>query len=438
MNHVNKDPSRINFVNKNRQGKKVGTHRKELLIELYKCKTQNEPDLKPSKLMRVLSQDTGIGYTTVQNTVQKYLYEQGITQKRITRTLYENIGTSEKCKILQKIHSFWCRHKIPTLKNISFAINADPSLSSLSVCELKKVLKDLHFEYTPCNYRLRALTEKEDIVLWRRKYLEDIRHYRNEGRTIYYLQETWINAGEYSSKELLAAIEPSGEGKRIIVVHIGSVEGFVEGGLLCFESKKNTSNYHDHMNGEIFYEWFCGILSLLKENSVIVFDNVSYYSVENHVPTISWKKDSILKWFEGKGMVLDRPMVKFQLIEKVKKTRLIYDNYRRSVQEAINHNKDVLRLPPYHCQLSPMQLAWEVVVKHVKIKNCTSSKLDDVRQLLNDGVILVTTEMWAGYVNFSITNEDILWNLDIITDKILDETVTAKINLVTSSESSSD
>jgi len=419
----------------------VGTRRKEMLLELYKNKTLNEPNLKLSKLLRVLSRDTSIGYKTVKDTVQKYLFEQGITQKKIARKLYENIGTSDKCKILQKIHSFWCRHKIPTLKNISFAINADPGLPSLSICELKKVLKDLHFEYTPCNYnyRLRALTEKENIVLWRRKYLEDIRHYRNEGRTIYYLQETWINAEEYSSKDLWTDKEPSGEGKRIIAVHIGSVEDFVEGGLLCYESKTNTANYHEHMNGDIlFYKWFCGILPLLKENSVIVFDHASYYSVENHVPTMSWKKDSILKWFEGKGIVLDRPMVKFQLIEKVKNTRLMYDNYRRSVQEAINHNIDVLRLPPYHCHLSPMQLAWEVVARHEKINKCSSSKLDDVCQLLNDGVKLVTTEMWAGYVNFSITNEEILWNLDIITDKIMDETVTAKINLVTSSESSSD
>jgi len=215
----------------------VSTHKKELLIELYKYKTQNEPDLKLTKKMRLLSQDTGIGYTTVKNIVREYLCGQGIKQKRIARTFYEKIGTSDKCRILQKIHSFWFRHKIPTLKNTLLAINADPGLSSLSVCELKKILKDLHFEYTPCNYnyRLRALTEKEDIVLWRRKYLEDIRRYRNEGRTIYYLQETWINAGQYSSKDLWADIEPSGEGKRIIVVHIGSVEGFVEGGLLCFE-----------------------------------------------------------------------------------------------------------------------------------------------------------------------------------------------------------
>jgi len=37
-------------------------------------------------------------------------------------------------------------------------------------------------------------------VVWRQKYIEDIRRYRDEGRTIYFLDETWVNAGECSSK----------------------------------------------------------------------------------------------------------------------------------------------------------------------------------------------------------------------------------------------
>jgi len=68
---------------------------------------------------------------------------------------------------------------------------------------------------------------------------------------------------------------------------------------------------------------------------------------------------------------------------------LMNDNFKRSVQEAINHNKAVLRLPPYHCQLSPMQLAWAVVARHANMNNCTSSKLDDIRQLFNEGIKLV-------------------------------------------------
>jgi len=414
-----------------------------MLIDLFKKKTENEPDLKFSKLVNILSQETGIGVITVRNTLRKYFDRKpAITQKKRTfrPTVNEKIDISEKFAIREKIHSFWFRRRIPTSKNILLAINSDPKLPSLHFKTLKTVLKDLNFEYTKCGTTC-ALTETEEIVLWRRKYIEDVQRYRNEGRTIYYLEETWVNVGEYASKELWADVEPSGVGKRLIIVHIGSVEGFVEGGLLCYESKTNTSNYYDHTNGDIFYNWFCGILPLLNKNSVIVFDNASYYSVTNNVPTMSWKKDCIIRWFEDKGIVFDRPMVKCQLIEKVRQIRITYDNYRRSVQEAINHNKPVLRLPPYHCELNPMHLAWTVVVNYARMKNCTSSKLDDVRQLLNDGVKLVTPEKWANYVHYSILQEEKLWSLDFITDKILEEAVTASsdivtINLVSSSESS--
>jgi len=45
------------------------------------------------------------------------------------------------------------------------------------------------------------MIEKEKIVIWRNKYLENIRKYREEGRTIYYLDETWVNAGDISNKK---------------------------------------------------------------------------------------------------------------------------------------------------------------------------------------------------------------------------------------------
>lgn len=44
---------------------------------------------------------------------------------------------------------------------------------------------------------------------------------------------------------------PTRKGKRLIVLHIGSDKGFVEDGLLLFESK-STKDYHEEMDGERF------------------------------------------------------------------------------------------------------------------------------------------------------------------------------------------
>ena len=139
--------------------------------------------------------------------------------------------------------------------------------------------------------------------------------------TIYFLDETWVNAGECSSKVWIDTSvrshrdaflkglstgpkNQSGKGKHLIVVHIGSADGFVEGGLLCFESKKNTADYYDEMNGDTFYEWLCGVLPRLKEISITVMDNASYHSVKKDpVPTTAWKKDNIINWLKSKDIV---------------------------------------------------------------------------------------------------------------------------------------
>ncbi|CAK9810938.1 hypothetical protein ANTPLA_LOCUS6733 [Anthophora plagiata] len=132
--------------------------------------------------------------------------------------------------------------------------------------------------------------------------------YKAEGRHIYYLDETWVNAGDchkkiwmdstvHSSRDaqkrgLSTGIpEPTGKDKRLIIFHIGSVEGFVPGGLLCFESKKNSLDYHDQMNGATFMEWFQRILPSLKDGSVIVMDNAPYHSLKTEsCPTMNWTK----------------------------------------------------------------------------------------------------------------------------------------------------
>lgn len=58
---------------------------------------------------------------------------------------------------------------------------------------------------------------------------------------------------------------PSSKGKRLIFALIGLYDDFVVGGLLVFESKKNSNDYHDEMNGNSFYDWFSRILPLLKK-----------------------------------------------------------------------------------------------------------------------------------------------------------------------------
>lgn len=410
-----------------------------MIVNMYKTKIQEQPDIKYKPLIAFLTKASGIGRDTVCKTIRDYKNNfplKSPNKKKNRPTINDKIDDFDKNAIRQKIHCFWLRNEIPTLKKIVQAINDDPDLPNIPRTSLQRVLKELGFEYTKRN-RNSALTERRDLVVWRQKFIIDIRRFRNEGRTVYYLDETWVNAGDCCSKVWMDKTitshrdaflkglstgpkNPTGKGKRLIVVHIGSAEGFVEGGLLCFESKKNTADYHDEMNGETFYEWFCGVLPKLKENSIIVMDNASYHSVKKDpLPTMAWKKNQIVEWLISKGCVVDTSLVKHHLMEKVTEIRHRYDKYVID-EEASKYGKKVLRLPPYHCELNAIELAWSVVKNHVKANN-TTFKIDDVRKLLIDGVELVTPDMWANFVSHTIKEEDKLCSVDNNSDELLDQ-----------------
>ncbi|KAE9524419.1 hypothetical protein AGLY_015140 [Aphis glycines] len=303
-----------------------------MIINFYKDTLIADPDIMYDNLLTRVSTASGIGIGTVKKTISEYKRTGQILSSPMNKkkrpTVVDKVDDFDKNAIRQKIHAFWFRREIPTLSKMIQTVKDDPDLPNLSRSSFQRLLKSMQFEYTKRD-RNSALTEREDLVNWRRHYISEIRRYRQEGRTIYFLDETWINAGDCSSRVWVDQTikshrdafhrglttdsrNPTGKGKGLIVVHIGSAEGFIAGGLLCFESKKNTSDYHDEMNGKTFLEWFCGVLPLLKDNSVIVMDNAPYHSVKTEQsPTTSWKKADIIQWLESKGAETTPEMIKF-------------------------------------------------------------------------------------------------------------------------------
>jgi len=149
-------------------------------------------------------------------------------------------------------------------------------------------------------------------------------------------------------------------------------------------------------------------------------DNASYHSVKKDpVPTNSWKKNDIIQWLESNGVVIDKPMVKFQLIAKVNAIKPRHEKFVID-EKALKTNRFVLRLPPYHCELNPIELAWSVVKNHVKQNNTSYKLMFDVQQLLYEGVQKVTADMWANFVSHTIKEEDKLYGIDFISEYMLD------------------
>ena len=103
----------------------------------------------------------------------------------------------------------------------------------------------------------------------------------------------------------------------------------------------------------------------LQSNSLIVMDNAPYHSrMLESVPTMSSRKQQMHDWLTAKGIeypeseysvsALKREL--FQLIHASNpKPKFVVDE----MAKAVGH--EVVWLPPYHCKLNPIELAWSQV-----------------------------------------------------------------------------
>ncbi|XP_008183387.1 uncharacterized protein LOC103309534 [Acyrthosiphon pisum] len=425
-------------VKKNPCGKFIGSRQKQMIINLYKSKIAEQPSIKVKEMVKLLSKNTGIGQKTIQTTIADYKNSKPIqspSKQKIRLTFKEKVDDFERNAIRKKVNDFLFRRQVPTLDKILISVNSDPTLNTYKRTNLYHLLRELNFTYSKRG-RNSAFIERDDIVLWRTKFIQDIRKYRQEGRTIYYLDETWANIGDCMEKNWVdnivesrrdaflsdlstGAPNPTGKGKRLIIVHIGSEEGFVNGGLLVFESKKGSADYHDEMNGDSFFDWIKGVISLLKDNRVIVMDNAPYHSVRaERCPTITWKKTDIKIWLEQKGEVYEKPLNKVGLMNIVNRIKPQFNKY--VIDEYVkSKNMVVLRLPPYHCELNPIELAWSSVKRYIKMNNSTF-KLPDVKKLVIEGINQCGPEKWKNFVSHVINEKKRFWDIDFIVEEVME------------------
>lgn len=336
-----------------------------------------------------------------------------------------------------KFMDFFFQNEIPTLKKILNEIKKDSSLPKVSLRILKRTLREMNFRFLKRN-RKSLLIEKNEITLWRRKYLEKIRDFREKGKNIYYTDETWLNEGHTvgkvwqdlnirSSRQAFmegfsrGLSNPSGKGRRLIITHIGSESGFLDGGLNVFESRK-TGDYHEDMNSDVFERWFSSVLSLVEPGSVIVMDNAPYHSRrQEKIPTTAFKKAEIAEWLASKNIYFEETMLKVQLLELVRLNKNKYIKY--AVDEmAREKNVTVLRLPPYHCELNPIELIWAQIKSDVARKNKTF-KLAEVKILLNEAISNVTTNDWQKCVAHIKKEEQKMWDLDIYVEAVVEPVI---------------
>ena len=148
----------------------------------------------------------------------------------------------------------------PTVSKIKKEIE-DTIKTSKSTLTL--TLLDLGYKYKKSGDNRKLLYDQRSVINDRCNYLRTIRKFREDGYEIVYLDETWVNQNHATDYMWLpvdgsdAPKIPSGNGKRLIVLHVGNrEEGLIYRCDLVFLAKAKDGVYHQKMNGPTFPNWF--------------------------------------------------------------------------------------------------------------------------------------------------------------------------------------
>ncbi|XP_053378674.1 uncharacterized protein LOC123526970 [Mercenaria mercenaria] len=273
------------------------------------------------------------------------------------------------------------KRTFPTLSNIQkelkAAIGYDDCMGHL--CGL---LHELDFAYRRCKSCRQVLMERKDVVMARISYLKTIRKAREEG-------------------------------ERIIVLHCGNKNGFLNGYELMFKAKSKTGDYHDEMNKENFTKRLeTQSIPNAPAASVLVIDNVPYHSVqEDRLPTMAKTIAHIQQWQQRKGVQYSNDLQKRQVIDLCKTHQPAKPIF--SVDQILTrHGHSVIRLPQYHPDLNPIELIWATLKGYIARRNL-SFKMTDVERLIQEGLQSISRATSANCCRHVTDIEARLWRENI-------------------------
>ncbi|XP_064644702.1 uncharacterized protein LOC135498375 [Lineus longissimus] len=177
------------------------------------------------------------------------------------------------------------------------------------------------------------------------------------------------------------------------------------------------------MNGDLFEKWFKEeLIPRLPPRAVIVMDNASYHSVQvEKLPTSSTAKANMQTWLTDHNISWEQNMTKPVLYNIIKQHKDKFKKFKIDTM-ADESGFKVLRLPPYHCDLNPIEQVWSQIKRYVSGLN-TTFKIQDVEKLTNEAITHVTPEQWKNYCAHAEKEEAKMWELDGLMEEVVERVI---------------
>ncbi len=408
------------------RGRPLTPETKKLLVsvKLY----FDEKRFKPSEPSVKRTADAlGIGVATVKRVMADYNRDPKLIEEsaKMRGRPVHAVSVSHQEAVRSFVRSANKNGEYITLSDIQDFLNKKSKDESFQIATLARTLNRWGFEFGK-GTRSQHLKEKDHVIAARQRYLRKMRDNRASGgdtiRPEVYLDESYVNKNHsndfiwYSGEDGPWVQKPTGKGERLIIMNAVTKSGWVSGAKLVFKSTRKTGDYHGQMNWELFKKWFSEmLLPNIPKSSIIIMDNASYHNTlsDHSPPTPQCSKARIVEWLEQNKIYCRRDCLKPELVEVLGK---LAPEPTYAIDEIARSNgHEVIRTPPYHPELQPIETCWAVVKNHVaRNSDFTMKNLFDQ---LEAGFAKVTGKTCTKIISRIRKIEDKFWTEDLDFDE---------------------
>jgi len=410
------------------RGKPLTPETKKLVVSVKQYFDQNK--LEPIEPSTKRTADAlGIGVATVKRIMANYNRDPDLLDEP-TKTRgrpVHAVSASHQESVRAYIRSANTNGEYITLANIRDFLNGiSNNDEQFHIATLARTLNRWGFEFGK-GTRSQHLKEKDHVIAARQRYLRIMRSNRlsradtDTIRPEVYLDESYVNKNHsndfiwYSGEDGSWVQKPTGKGERLIIINAITKAGWISGSKLIFKSTRKTGDYHGQMNMELFTKWFTEmLLPNIPENSLIIMDNAPYHNTlsRHSPPTALCSKEKILAWLAQNKIHCRDDCLKPELVEILKK--IAPEPVYALDEIARVHGHNIIRTPPYHPELQPIETCWGVVKNHVA-RNCNFT-MDNLIEQLDSGFEKVTAKTCAKIIAKVRNIESEFWTQDLKLD----------------------
>jgi transposase len=409
------------------KGRPLCPEEKKLLVSVKQYFDRNKSEFGSSEPAADMAADAlGVGLATVNRVMASYRKdpESINTPPQLRGRPTYSIDTSHQEVIRSYIRKANLEGRHITLETIGNFLRDTSPNESFHVSTLARTLDRWGFEFGQ-GTRTQHLKEKDSIVVARQHYLRKMRANRLLNPSLIrpevYLDESYVNKNHsndfvwYSNEDGPWIQKPTGKGERLIIMNAITQEGWVPEAKVVFKSTRKTGDYHGQMNGNLFQKWFSEqLLPNIPSRSIIVMDNASYHTIlaDYSAPTPACSKDKIRTWLDSNKIPCKEDCLKVELVEILKKIAPEPTYIIDVIASQQGH--EVIRTPPYHPELQPIEICWGILKNEVA-RHCDFT-LNNLKLQLDNSFEKITGEICQKIIKKVRSVEDAFWEEDALLD----------------------